>query len=183
MYHLKAITIETLAVITVYENINTWFHLIARLVTFFMTLYSYASFALYACMSEISCIGFRIIGDEVRIQGPLLQNMNSTSAKHQLKKWKRNHESVCAYVNELNCSFGLVLLFEISCIFLAFVINCFYVITSITLNGKSELLLYMSILVLFKHLITLTVTCLITDKIRFEVSDSTQKYFPLTNVS
>jgi hypothetical protein len=164
---LQAITIETLAAVTDKHQSNAkWFERTVYILSFSMTLYSYASFILYTCLSNLACTGFQIIGDDVCKRGCLLQSMDYAEAKDFLKEWKKNHEAVCAYVNELNTSFGPILLFEISCIFVAFIIYCFYMINSIIHYGTCTLL---TVLVLIKHLITLTVTCFFTDKIKSEV--------------
>ena len=165
---LQAITIETLFAVTDNNHMPTkWFKKSVQILSFSMTVYSYASFILYGCLSQLACAGFQIIADDVRKRGSLLQIMDYAKAKDVLKEWKQNHEAVCAYVNELDASFGPILLFETSCIFIAFIIYCFYLINSII--HPDETCAYLIVLVLIKHLITLTVNCFITDKMKVEV--------------
>ena len=135
-----------------------------------MSLFSFSSFVLFACLGRIASEGFHAIGCELRRHQKILRlsYSNITEAEKQIKEWKRNHEIICAYVHQLNRSFGPILFVKICCIFVSIVIQCFYVF--IVIYTKLPLsYLFTSSATIVIHFVILIVISSVSDNIRTQV--------------
>ena len=134
-----------------------------------MSLFSFSSFILFACLGRFASEGFHAIGCQLR-KKKLLQLLlsNPTEAEKRIHEWKRNHETVCAYVHKLNRSFGPILFVRICSIFVAFVIQSFYVFVVIH-SGLPLSYLFTSLVALVIHFVTLIVITSVSDNIRTQV--------------
>ena len=138
------------------------------MISWLMLVFSYSSLILYACLGQIASAGFQAIGRQVcdYKKSQLVQSYTITN--EQIKEWKRNYKIASAYIYNLNRSFGPILFFEISSVFLGFVINSFYIVYGIV--KVLPLSIYsVAIVALFKHSISLFVICRVAENIRGEV--------------
>ena len=131
-----------------------------------MQAYAYTSFILYFCLARIGKLGFDAIAQEIRNGKNLLLCLNEKEVGEQIQKWKRKHEIVLSYVHQLNRSVSPNLFVEISGIFMDCFIHPFYVILFVQMVLPLPIL---SIILLFKHSITLLTICIVSDSIRTEV--------------
>lgn len=141
--------------------------LFAQIIYLLMSLFSFSSIVLYACMGRIASEGFYAIGSQLRSHEVSLLS-NPKEAEKRIKKWKHNHEMVCAYVYQLNRSFGPILFVRICCIFVAFVIQSFYLFVVIY-SGLPLTFLLTPLVALVINSITLIVTSSVSDNIRAQV--------------
>jgi len=139
--------------------------LFPQIIYLVMSLFSFSSFILFACLSRFASEGFHAIGCQLRNKKLL---PSPTEAEKRIHEWKRNHETVCAYVHQLNRSFGPILFVRICSIFVAFVIQFFYVFVVIH-SGLPLSYLFTSLVALVIHFVTLIVITSVSDNIRTQV--------------
>lgn len=142
--------------------------LTVAIVSIFMSLYSYSSFVLCVFLGQIVGSAFETIKRAIRKEKYLLFTLGPATGRERIMEWRRNYELACASAYEWDRSFGTILLIEICCIFIAFIVNSYYVAHSIKMDWNFSYYAF-TIISLIRNSVALFVICLVSENIKSQV--------------
>ena len=111
-----------------------------------------------------------IVSNQLRTITKLVKKI-PTNGINQLKKLQIEHARVCASIDLINRSFGLILLLEVSYIFIGATVNfvCYMVVS---LSGRGWTMYFLISCVIFTHIINLLLVSFSAETITHQVLNS-----------
>ena len=133
-------------------------------------IYSPSALALFCILGWTVSTSFRAIRLEIEDAARSCEQYTDRTAASRLMKWKRSHLAVCECAHQLNRTFGILLLIEITFIFFDVITGSFFILFAIVENTTTSGT-WVPLTVSWNafHLTNLLVMTSVSDKLSHEV--------------
>ena len=156
--------VTILSVATGIEMVNedqTLFRLVIEVNSLVAFVYPISILVLY-------CLLCSILSDQLRTLTKCIRKIPNDEL-NQLKELQNEHARICSSIHWVNRSFGPILVFEISYIFISVTVSFVYVLVA-TISNRSWTIYFLILSIIFVHFVNLFLISCSADHIKYRVS-------------